>query len=145
MGRHTPIKELMDAYLKWNVERAPDSAVAVGPSPGVPSTVLNSSTEPRRNLRLHPKAVCSTDLPVCIVGHQMATHVRKNITLPRSLDERLRKAARKRGTTQSGLIGQLVETGLAAGAAQIGRMGSFVGVVDGPRALSATMSGTLYC
>ena len=42
----------------------------------------------------------------------MATHVRKNITLPRSLDERIRKTARKRGTTQSGLIVHLVETGL---------------------------------
>jgi CopG antitoxin of type II toxin-antitoxin system len=74
----------------------------------------------------------------------MATHVRKNITLPRSLDERLRKAARKRGTTQSGLIVQLVETGLAAEAGQIDRMRSFVGVLHGPADLSTTIDETVY-
>jgi len=73
----------------------------------------------------------------------MATHVRKNITLPRSLDERLRKAARK-GGTQSGLIVQLVETGLAAEAGQIDRMRSFVGVLRGPADLSETIDKTVY-
>ncbi len=74
----------------------------------------------------------------------MATHVRKNITLPRSLDERLRKAARKRGTTQSGLIAHLVETGLAAEASQIDRMRSFVGIIQGPPDLSETIDKTVY-
>jgi hypothetical protein len=74
----------------------------------------------------------------------MATHVRKNITLPRSLDERLRKAARKRGTTQSGLIVQLVETGLAAEASQINRLMAFAGVIQGPPDLSETIDETVY-
>jgi hypothetical protein len=74
----------------------------------------------------------------------MATHVRKNITLPRSLDERLRKAARKRGTTQSGLIVHLVETGLAAEASQIDGLRSFVGVIHGPPDLSETVDETVY-
>ena len=74
----------------------------------------------------------------------MATHVRKNITLPRSLDERLRRAARKRGTSQSGLIVHLVETGLAAEASQIDRLRSFVGVIQGPPDLSETIDETVY-
>jgi hypothetical protein len=74
----------------------------------------------------------------------MATHVRKNITLPRSLDERIRKAARKRGTTQSGLIVQLVETGLAAEASQIDRLMAFAGVIQGPPDLSETIDETVY-
>lgn len=77
-------------------------------------------------------------------NRDVATHVRKNITLPRSLDERLRKAARTRGTTQSGLIVQLVETGLAAEAGQIDRMRSFVGVIHGPPDLSETIDETVY-
>jgi len=74
----------------------------------------------------------------------MPTHVRKNITLPRSLDERLRKAARKRGTTQSGLIVHLVETGLAAEAGQIDRLRNFIGVIQGPSDLSETIDETVY-
>jgi len=80
---------------------------------------------------------------VCIMA-LMATHVRKNITLPRSLDDRLRKAARKRGTTQSGLIVHLVETGLAAEANQVDRLLSFVGVIQGPPDLSETIDETVY-
>ena len=80
---------------------------------------------------------------MCIIRH-VATHVRKNITLPRSLDERLRKAARKRGTSQSGLIVHLVETGLAAEAGQVDRMLSFVGVINGPPDLSETIDETVY-
>jgi hypothetical protein len=56
----------------------------------------------------------------------------------------LRKAARKRGTTQSGLIVQLVETGLAAEAGQIDRMVSFVRVIHGPPDLSETIDRTVY-
>jgi len=74
----------------------------------------------------------------------MATHVTKNIILPRSLDERLRKAARKRGPTQSGLIVHLVETGLAAEAGQIDRLRNFVGVIQGPSDLSETIDETVY-
>jgi hypothetical protein len=74
----------------------------------------------------------------------MATHVRKNITLPRALDEKLRIAARKRGTSQSGLIVRLVEAGLAAEASQIDRLRGFLGVVDGPADLSETIDDTVY-
>ncbi len=74
----------------------------------------------------------------------MATHVRKNITLPRSLDERIRKAARKRGTTQSGLIVHLVEAGLAAEASQVDRLMAFSGVIQGPPDLSETIDETVY-
>lgn len=75
----------------------------------------------------------------------MATHVRKNITLPRSLDERIRKTARKRGTTQSGLIVQLVEAGLAAEARQVDRILAFAGAIEGgPPDLSETIDETVY-
>jgi hypothetical protein len=74
----------------------------------------------------------------------MATYVRKNITLPRALDEKLRMAARKRGTSQSGLIVRLVEAGLAAEASQIDRLRGFLGVVDGPADLSETIDETVY-
>jgi hypothetical protein len=74
----------------------------------------------------------------------VASHVRKNITLSRSLDERLRKAARKQGTTQTGLIVHLVETGLSAEASQIDRLMAFAGVIQGPPDLSETINETVY-
>ena len=74
----------------------------------------------------------------------VATHVRKNITLPRALDEKLRTTARKRGTTQSGLIVRLVEAGLAAETSQIDRLRGFLGVIDGPADLSETIDQTVY-
>ena len=70
--------------------------------------------------------------------------MRKNITLPRSLDERIRKTARKRGTTQSGLIVQLVEKGLASEASQVDRVLAFAGVLHGPPDLSETIDETLF-
>ena len=74
----------------------------------------------------------------------MATHVRKNITLPRSLDERIRKTALKRGTTQSGLIVHLVEKGLDAETDQVDRVLAFAGVLHGPTDLSETIDETVY-
>jgi hypothetical protein len=75
----------------------------------------------------------------------VASHVRKNITLPRSLDERLRKLARKRGTSQSGLIVQLVETGLEAEVSQVDSLLRFAGVIQGgPPDLSETVDETVY-
>jgi hypothetical protein len=111
--------------------------------PRVPNLRSNSCTGSRRDLRHVRTRVCSAVATVCIIT-LMATHVRKNITLPRSLDERLRKAARKRGTTQSGLIVHLVETGLAAEASQTDRLLSFVGVIHGPPDLSETIDETVY-
>ena len=79
-----------------------------------------------------------------VYHHCVATHVRKNITLPRSLDERTRKTARKRATTQSGLIVHLVEKGLAAEASQVDRVLAFAGVLNGPPDLSETIDETVY-
>jgi len=84
------------------------------------------------------------DCDLGVYDHFVATHVRKNITLPRSLDERIRKTARKRGTTQSGLIVQLVEKGLAAEAGQVDRVLAFAGVLHGPPDLSETIDETVY-
>lgn len=75
----------------------------------------------------------------------MASHVRKNITLPRSLDERLRKIARKRGTSQSGLIVQLVQAGLETEEGQVDSLLRFAGIIQGgPPDLSETVDETVY-
>jgi hypothetical protein len=74
----------------------------------------------------------------------VATHVRKNITLPRSLDERLRAAAERRGTSQSRLIAHLVETGLAAELGEGDPLLSYLGLFDGPADLSETVDKTVY-
>ncbi|HVB76230.1 MAG TPA: CopG family transcriptional regulator [Candidatus Nitrosotalea sp.] len=74
----------------------------------------------------------------------MATHVRKNITLPQSLDERLRSAARRRGTSQSRLIAHLVEVGLAAELGEADPLLAYLGLIDGPADLSETVDKTVY-
>jgi hypothetical protein len=86
-----------------------------------------------------PTAVCIPFIRVCTIGFEMARHVRKNITLPRS------KTARKRGTTQSGLIVHPVEAGLASEDLQIDRLLRFAGVIKGgPADLSQTIDETVY-
>ena len=74
----------------------------------------------------------------------VATHVRKNITLPQALDERLRAAARRRGTTQSRLIAHLVETGLAEEAGRTDPLLGYLGLLEGPADLSETIDKTVY-
>lgn len=74
----------------------------------------------------------------------MATHVRKNITLPQSLDERLRSAAQRRGTSQSRLIAHLVEVGLAAELGEADPLLAYLGLIDGPADLSETVDKTVY-
>jgi len=74
----------------------------------------------------------------------VATHVRKNITLPQSLDERLRSAARRRGTSQSRLIAHLVEVGLAAELGEADPLLAYLGLIDGPADLSETVDKTVY-
>ncbi|MGH7902713.1 MAG: ribbon-helix-helix domain-containing protein [Candidatus Dormibacteraceae bacterium] len=74
----------------------------------------------------------------------MATHVRKNITLPRALDDRLREVARKRGTSQSRLISHLVETGLAAESGAQDPLLAYIGLLEGPEDLSQTIDKTVY-
>ena len=76
--------------------------------------------------------------------YTVATHIRKNITLPRALDERLRAAARRRGTSQSRLISHLVETGLAAEAGEQDPLLAYLGLIDGPADLSETVDKTVY-
>jgi len=74
----------------------------------------------------------------------MATHVRKNITLPQSLDDRVRSAARRRGTSQSRLIAHLVEVGLAAELGEADPLLAYLGLIDGPAELSETVDRTVY-
>ena len=74
----------------------------------------------------------------------MAVHVRKNITLPRSLDERLRGLAHERGATVSGLIVQLVTTGLAVEESGEEPLTRYLGSISGPADLSATIDETVY-
>ena len=88
-------------------------------------------------------AVCSVHARVCIVGG-VATHVRKNITIPRTLDKRVRAAARKRGTSQSSLIAHLVDAGLAAEENQVDRILAYAGIINGPADLSETIDETVY-
>jgi hypothetical protein len=74
----------------------------------------------------------------------VATHIRKNITLPRSLDERLRQAADRRGTSQSRLIAHLIETGLAAELGEGDPLLAYLGLIEGPEDLSETVDQTVY-
>jgi len=75
---------------------------------------------------------------------RMVTHVRKNVTLPRALDNELRKLARQRGATQSGLIAHLVRLGLASEATGGDPLLRYIGSLDGPADLSATVDATVY-
>jgi hypothetical protein len=79
-----------------------------------------------------------------VYNWSVATHVRKNISLPRSLEQRIRRTARERGTSQSGLIVELVEAGFAAEASQVDRVLAFAGVIQGPTDLSETIDETVY-
>jgi len=79
-----------------------------------------------------------------VYDERVATHIRKNITLPRTLDERLRQAAERRGTSQSGLIVHLVEVGLAAEAAEGDPLLGYLGLINGPEDLSETVDRSVY-
>ncbi len=74
----------------------------------------------------------------------VATHIRKNITLPRALDERVRAVAHRRGTSQSRLIAHLVETGLAAELGEGDPLLAYLGLIEGPSDLSETVDQTVY-
>lgn len=69
----------------------------------------------------------------------MATHTRKNITLPIRLDVEVRELARRRGVSQSGLIAHLVRVGLAVETADADPLLRYVGSLDGPVDLSETV------
>ncbi|MGD1053347.1 MAG: hypothetical protein ABR950_05910 [Candidatus Dormibacteria bacterium] len=74
----------------------------------------------------------------------MATHVRKNIMLPATLDAELRELSRRRQTSQSGLIAHLVRLGLASERSDEDPLLRYIGVLAGPPDLSATVDDTVY-
>ena len=71
-------------------------------------------------------------------------YVRKNITVPAALDARLRKLAKSRGDSQSGLIVHLVALGLAAQSAEGDPLLRYLGSIEGPADLSETVDKTVY-
>jgi hypothetical protein len=74
----------------------------------------------------------------------VATHIRKNITVPAELDRQLRRLARERGASQSGLIVQLVTLGLATQESGEDPLLRYVGSISGPPDLSETVDQTVY-
>jgi hypothetical protein len=74
----------------------------------------------------------------------MRRFVRKNITVPASMDARLRKLARTRGASQSGLIVYLVAVGIAAELGEGDPLLRYLGAIEGPADLSATVDKTVY-
>jgi hypothetical protein len=74
----------------------------------------------------------------------MRRFVRKNITVPAALDARLRKLAKTRGASQSGLIVHLVGLGLATELGDGDPLLRYLGSIEGPRNLSATVDRTVY-
>jgi len=71
-------------------------------------------------------------------------YVRKNITVPAALDARLRKLAKSRGASQSGLIVHLVALGLAAQSGEGDPLLRYLGSIEGPANLSETVDKTVY-
>ena len=74
----------------------------------------------------------------------MARYVRKNITVPAALDARLRKLAKRRGASQSGLIVHLVAVGLATESGDGDPLLRYLGSIEGPADLSVTVDTTVY-
>lgn len=73
----------------------------------------------------------------------MTGNVRRNVTLPVELDTELRKLARQRGVSLSGLIAHLVRLGLANETAGGDPLLRYLGSLDGPSDLSATVDDTV--
>ncbi len=76
--------------------------------------------------------------------HRMRRFVRKNITMPAGMDARLRKLAKTRGASQSGLIAHLVAVGLATEVGDGDPLLRYLGSIEGPADLSATVDKTVY-
>ena len=81
---------------------------------------------------------------MCIISLTMRQFVRKNITVPAALDARLRKLAKRRGASQSGLIVHLVAVGLATESGSGDPLLRYLGSIEGPSDLSATVDTTVY-
>ncbi len=78
------------------------------------------------------------------MSNAMRPYVRKNITLPAALDRRLRNLAKSRGASQSGLIVHLVAVGLATESGDGDPLLRYLGAIEGPADLSATVDKTVY-
>src|SRR5437870_888553 len=79
-----------------------------------------------------------------LVVKDMSRFVRKNITFPAAMDARLRKLAKTRRTSQSELIVHLVALGLAAELGEGDPLPRYLGSIQGPADLSATVDKTVY-
>lgn len=64
--------------------------------------------------------------------------------LPANLDAEVRDLARRRGTSQSGLIAHLLRLGLASEAPSGDPLLRYLGSLDGPVDLSETVDATVY-
>jgi hypothetical protein len=71
-------------------------------------------------------------------------NIRKNVTLPAAMDARLRLLAKARGSSQSGLIVHLIALGLAAEGGSTDPLLRYLGSIEGPLDLSATVDKTVY-
>jgi hypothetical protein len=60
------------------------------------------------------------------------------------MDARLRRLAKTRGASQSGLIVHLVAVGLAAELGEGDPLLRYLGAIEGPADLSATVDKTVY-
>ena len=78
------------------------------------------------------------------MARTMRRLVRKNITVPSTMDAHLRKLAKTRGASQSGLIVHLVAVGLAAELGEGDPLLRYLGAIEGPVDLSATVDKTVY-
>jgi hypothetical protein len=78
------------------------------------------------------------------MSRTMRRFVRKNITVPATMDARLRRLAKTRGASQSGLIVHLVAVGLAAELGEGDPLLRYLGAIEGPADLSATVDKTVY-
>jgi hypothetical protein len=67
----------------------------------------------------------------------MRQRVRKTITLSTGMDARLRKLAKVRGASQSGLIVHLIALGLATELGGGDPLLKYLGAIEGPADLSA--------
>ena len=74
----------------------------------------------------------------------MAAYIKKNVYLPRELDDQVRLLARRRRTSQSGLIAHLVRVGLASADGEVGPLLRYVGSLEGPVGLSESVDATVY-
>ena len=61
------------------------------------------------------------------------------------MDARLRKLAKARGASQSELIVHLVALGLATESGEGDPLLNYLGSIEGPADLSATVDETVYC